>query len=213
MKSFIKRLFGFGSDAIPQVQFPNLSASERQTYPMPEEQFWKIIDATTKQKRAPERQCALLKNQLRGVTTDDVVAFEQRFQHLQLRAYNWDVWGATYVVHGGASDDAFEYFMRWLISRGRTDFELVLREPDALGSIIPIDHYEPCEFEEFAYVASQVWQSKTGIDPWQDELGRFPYTGAPPAEQVSGTPFEDSEEFLSKRYPKLWSRFGSAPLG
>jgi Protein of unknown function (DUF4240) len=213
MLSFLKRLFGFRGTEALQQESVNVSMSEEQTSLMPEDQFWSIIAATTKHKRDPERQCNLLKKQLQNLNTDEVVSFERRFQDLKRRSYNWDVWGATYVVHGGASDDAFEYFQRWLISRGRADYELVVREPDSLGSIIPKDHDEPCEFEEFSSVASEVWQSKTGIDPWQDELGRFPYSGAPPAEEVAGTPFGDSEEVLEKRYPKLWSRFGNAPLG
>jgi Protein of unknown function (DUF4240) len=213
MWNFLKQLLGFKNTTPMQSEPNGTDVSVDQSSAMTEDKFWWIIAATTKAKRDPEQQCELLKEHLLKLTAHDVVAFERRFQELQLRSYSWDVWGATYVVHGGASDDAFEYFQRWLISRGRGDFELIVREPDSLGSIIPKDQHEPCEFEEFAYVASQVWQSKTGIDPWQDERGRFPYTGAPPAEEVAGTPFEDSEEMLETRYPKLWSRFGEAPLG
>jgi hypothetical protein len=213
MLNFLKRVFGFGRTEVLQQESGNVPMPEKHTSLMPEDQFWWIIAATTKHKRDPERQCDVLKKQLQNLNTDEVVSFERRFQELQRRSYNWDVWGATYVVHGGASDDAFEYFQRWLISRGRADYELVVREPDSLGSIIPKDQDEPFEFEEFAYVASEVWQSKTGIDPWQHERGRFPYTGAPPAQEVAGTPFEDSEGLLEKRYPKLWSRFGESPLG
>jgi hypothetical protein len=213
MLNFLKRFFGFGRNKILHQESVNISMPEEHTSLMPEDQFWLIIAATTKHKRYPERQCDLLKKQLQNLNTDEVVSFERRFQELQRRSYSWDVWGATYVVHGGASDDAFEYFQRWMISRGRAAYELVVREPDSLGSTIPKDQYEPCEFEEFAYVAREVWQSKTGIDPLQDKLGRFPYSGAPPAEEVAGTPFEDSEEMLEMRYPKLWSRFGKAPLG
>lgn len=52
-----------------------------------------------------------------------------------IRSYRWDLWGAAYVAKGGASDDGFEYFQRWLISRGRTDFERVLADPDALADL------------------------------------------------------------------------------
>ena len=67
------------------------------------------------------------------------------------------------------------------------------------------------DFEGFAYVAGDVWKEKTGIDPTVDVEGRFPYTGAPPAEKPSGVPFEEDPEYLAKRYPKLWARFGISP--
>jgi Protein of unknown function (DUF4240) len=210
--ALIKRLLGFESAPIATQQDGNQNLLEPASLPMNEEKFWRIISATTKMKRDPEQQCELLTEQLESLTPTEIASFELRFEELKSRIYNWDVWGATYVVHGGASDDAFEYFMRWLVSRGRADFERVLKNADDLGSIIPKNQTDPCEYEEFAYVASRVWKSKTGIDPWEDELDRFPYTGAPPAGEVSGVAFEDSEEALSKRYPKLWSRFGDSPL-
>lgn len=41
--------------------------------------------------------------------------------------------GSADVVHGGASDDGFEYFRCWLISRGRVVYERVLNIPDDLA--------------------------------------------------------------------------------
>ena len=113
------------------------------------------------------------------------------------------------MLHGGASDDGFEYFQRWLISKGRETFDAAVADPDSLAP----DPGGPCEFEEFATVAGEVWAEKTGIDPWTDPEGSFPYTGAPPAASPSGTPFEEDPRYLAKRYPKLWKRFGTWPLG
>ncbi len=208
----IMHALGFGNAFARTSQSENPNPVEKPNSPMDEDKFWFIIAATTKKKRDQEQQCEMLRSQLENLAPTEIASFELRFEELKSRIYNWDMWGATYVVHGGASDDAFEYFMRWLVSRGRGDFERVSKNPDELGAIISKVQTEPCEFEEFGYVASQVWQSKTGIDPWQDVSGAFPYSGAPPASEVSGVEFEDSEEALSKRYPKLWSRFGNDPL-
>lgn len=120
--------------------------------------------------------------------------------------------GAAYVVHGGASDDGFEYFQRWLISKGRATFERVVADPDALAVILAPDPGGVCEFEEFAYIAGEVWQEKTGIDPMTDPQGRFPNTGAAPAVDPSGEPFQEDQAYLANRYPKLWARFGETPL-
>jgi hypothetical protein len=177
------------------------------------EKFWSIIEATLKAEAETDVQLELLRTQLRALSTDELVAFENTFNDLRLKAYDWRVWGAVYVLHGGASDDGFEYFMRWLISKGQGVFDPVVADPDSLADILADDPDGPCEFEEFAYVASEVWQEKTGVNPWEDPEGRFPYTGASPAEDPRGTPFEDSEPYLSKQYPKLWKRFGKNPLG
>ena len=69
-----------------------------------------------------------------------------------------------------------------------------MADPDSLAEILAPDAGGPCEFEEFAYVASEVWGEQTGIDPWADPEGRFPYTGAPPAPSPSGAPFEEDED-------------------
>jgi Protein of unknown function (DUF4240) len=170
-----------------------------------ENEFWTIIDGTHSGSAGQSVQLATFKTLLRKLDGPELIAFENTFNEMRKRAYRWDVWGAAYVMNGGASDDGFEYFMRWLISRGRKVFEAALENPDSLANVPAEEYYE---FEEFATVAADVWQEKTGIDPWQDESGRFPYTGAAPADDPVGKAFEDSPEYFESHYPKLWKRFG-----
>ncbi len=105
----------------------------------------------------------------------------------------------------GFDRDGFEYFQRWLISKGRNVFETALADPDSLADVLAPDVKEPCEFEAFAYVAGKVWASKTGINPWTSPTAVFPYTGAPPAAEPSGVPFEDDASYFAKKYPRLWA--------
>jgi len=179
---------------------------------MTDDRFWSIIDRTTEFEADSERQLLALRQVLGELTPTEIEAFERAFHREQKRAYSWDLWGAAYVLHGGASDDGFEYFQRWLISKGRATFERVVADPDSLAVSLAPDMAGVCEFEEFAYVAGEVWQEKTGIDPGTDPEDRFPYTGAAAASEPSGTPFEEDETHLAKRYPKLWARFGKSPL-
>jgi hypothetical protein len=169
---------------------------------MAEDRFWALIARTTAYEADPDRQVEDLHRALNALPADEIVAFARAFQREQRRSYSWDLWGAAYVINGGASDDGFEYFQRWLISKGRKVFEAALADPDSLGDLIVLGSGE-CEFEEFAYVAGSVCAEKTGKD-----LASFPYTGAPPAAQPSGTPFKEDPGYLAKRYPKLWARFG-----
>jgi Protein of unknown function (DUF4240) len=179
---------------------------------MADDRFWELIGVSAGYEADPGRQLEALGQILRELTPSEIEAFERAFQRQQRRAYSWDLWGAAHVLNGGASDDGFEYFQRWLISKGRKVFEAAIADPDSLADMLARDPLGPCEFEEFAYVASKAWAEKTGINPWNDPKGSFPYTGAPPAAQPSGTLFEIDENHLANRYPKLWARFGSSPL-
>lgn len=179
---------------------------------MTEDRFWELVDQSSAYEAEPHHQIEFLRLLLLELSAAELEAFERAFQREKLRAYTWKLWGAAYVIHGGASDDGFEYFQRWLISKGREIFEAAVSDPDSLADMLADDTLGPCEFEEFAYVASSVWQEKTGIDPWEDTQGKFPYSGAPAADNLSGMPFKENADFLSKEYPKLWARFGESPL-
>jgi Protein of unknown function (DUF4240) len=114
------------------------------------------------------------------------------------------------VVHGGASDDGFEYFRRWLISKGQRVFEKVSANPDSLADILAPKITGVLEFEEFAYVARNVWSEKTGRRSGEmPNAAEMIYLSVEP----SGTRFEEDAAYLAKRYPKLWQRFGTRPLG
>lgn len=172
---------------------------------MPVDRFWDLIDRTTKYESDQDTQMEALRSELRKLSGNEIEAFERAFHEQQRRAYSWDLWGAAYVINGGASDDGFEYFQRWLISKGRKVFEAALADPDSLATLITTPEPENLyDFELFAYVAREVWEEKTGLD-----TDRFPYTGAPPASQPSGVPFEEDGDHLARRYSKLWARFGN----
>lgn len=175
---------------------------------MPVERFWELIGRTTSYQSDQDAQMEALRLELRQLSAEDIEAFERAFHEQQKRAYSWDLWGAAYIMNGGASDDGFEYFQRWLISKGRQVFEAAVADPDSLAGAVDQASADGFDFELFAYVAADVWREKTGVDPSNDAQTRFPYTGAPPAPQPSGIPFEEDPDHLAKRYPKLWAKFG-----
>jgi hypothetical protein len=186
---------------------PHASLSVR---PMSDDRFWALIGATTAFERDPGRQLAALRSALERLTVPEIEAYEAAFDQYMRRSYSWDLWGAAYVVHGGASDDGFEYFRCWLISKGRAVFEKVTADPDSLADFLAPDLEGVLEFEDFAYVAREVWGEKTGLPGNQmPNAANMIYVGLEP----SGTRFEEDEAYLSRRYPKLWRRFGSHPLG
>jgi Protein of unknown function (DUF4240) len=41
---------------------------------------------------------------------------------LGAESYDWNLWGAVYLMQGGCSDDAFDYFRGWLVMQGRSSW-------------------------------------------------------------------------------------------
>jgi Protein of unknown function (DUF4240) len=179
--------------------------------PMTPITFWSLIDKTIPADGDQEAQLLALHDVLDQLGIEEIESFEAAFQNQIGRAYTWDLWDAAHVIHGGFSDDGFEYFQRWLIAQGRDLFETALESPDELAEIIPDAMQDTCEFEDFVYVAMDVWTRKTGFDALSDPASSFPKESQPP--QPTGTPFKDAEAYLSRRYPKLWDRFDQEPLG
>jgi hypothetical protein len=185
------------------------NAYPRRTRIMTDERFWALIQPTTAFENDPDRQIAALHSALENLSTEEIEAFEEAFGRQLKRSYSWDLWGAAYVVHGGASDDGFEYFRRWLISKGRRIFERVVADPDSLADIVALVPGGPLEFESFGSVARRVWSEKTGRKAREmPDSAEMVYIGLKP----SGTPFDEDATHLAKRYPKLWQRFGTNPL-
>ena len=204
---FLAAFCGTGS-VLPALAGNTSTTQQEASSKMPADRFWELIGRTTGDGSDPDRQLEALRQVLRELTAPEIEAFERSFQEQQRRAYSWDLWGAAYVINGGASDDGFEYFRRWLVSKGRTVFEAALADPDMLAEIAAPEEQGDYEFESFAYIASDIWKEKTGIDPLTDQQGRFPFAGEPLPPEPLGVPFEEDPDHLAKRYPKLWARFG-----
>jgi hypothetical protein len=133
------------------------------------------------------------------------------FDRMMSRSYSWDLWGAASVVHGGCSDDGFEYFRRWLISRGRATFEAALADPDSLASVdIEAGVDGMFEFESIYYVAVEVYETATGNDVRDEQDGDRECSDI--SHGPSGTEFDDSEDALTEQYPQLSALYGASPL-
>jgi hypothetical protein len=169
----------------------------------PEDRFWAIVESSARHAPASDAQTAALRKALEALPVEQVESFERIFQQNMGRSYSWDLWGAAYVINGGASDDGFEYFRRWLISRGRHVFEAAMADPDSLADLLPADLDGPLEYEDFAYVAPEVWAAKTKRAADRMPRGPTAYPSEP-----TGAAFTEDNKVLKARYPKLWRRFG-----
>jgi hypothetical protein len=176
---------------------------------MPADQFWQIIDRATRFDHDPGAQMEALRVVLREISLKEVISFEAAFRRYLNEAYTWDLCGAAYVANGYCSDDSFEYFRRWLVSKGRDVYETALANPDSLAQLkVRPSSDAVWEFEEIYYVAVRVFKERDGegdiYDYCEPEAGLFSGPGP------SGEPLK---EHLAERYPNLWRRFVRTPLG
>ncbi len=177
---------------------------------MDAQRFWGIMDRTAVHEADPEAQLDALREEMDTLTAAEVLAFRNTFEAQLERAYTWDLWAVAYIAHGGASDDGFEYFRRWMVSRGQAVFEQLLAHPDDLAGLLAGDMEGVLEFEEILYVTDEVWSDKTdqGIEDMPIEMASMTI-----GRQPRGEPFDEDPEQLERRFPNTWARFGNAPLG
>ena len=174
--------------------------------PMDDQRFWSIVEQSGVNAQGQEQQEANLRRALAALPVTDLVAWQMAYDAKRAAAYSWDLWGAAYIIHGGVSDDGFDYFRNWLIARGRRVYEAALADPDSLAGTISAGMNEVAEFEGFGYVAMELWAKRTGRNRAQ-----MPSGATQPA-KPTGEPWKEDDSILAARYPKLWKRFGSKPL-
>ena len=172
--------------------------------PLTKDEFWTLIDHSAAFARDPDAQLADLNASLSRQSASRIADFERLFDDTMHQSYSWDLWGAAYLINGGASDDGFEYFRCWLISRGRAFFDKAVADPDSLADLLPPDDRGDHDFEEFAYVARRAWHARTGRD-WN----AMPViANMSERDNPRGKPFSEDPADLARRYPRLWKRFG-----
>ncbi len=166
---------------------------------MDETEFWSLIDDTRQAAEGdPEDQADLLIERLTQLDPDSVLYFARHFEARYNRAYRWDLWGAAWVLLGGADDDAFDYFRCWLIGQGREIFEGALHEPDDLADLLAeFDDQVDGDGEDLRYAADEAYEQLTGAE--------LPDLGLPePPSEPLGSPLEfEDEAAMAERFPKL----------
>ncbi len=174
---------------------------------MNETEFWNLIDESRAKSTSLDEMMADLLGKVKLLSIEEIFDFESRFYEVFDRAYRWDVWGAGYVIKGGCSSDAFDYFRAWLIAQGRKNFEDVLKDPEILSEF-DIDGDAECEL--LLSIAYDAYKASTGKNDF------FERYAASRTEAVSagsgepkGTPWDESD--LPMLFPKLRKRFGPKP--
>lgn len=178
---------------------------------MTRDDFWEIVERT--HSSDPDAHCVALVGEVAALPEDEIHAFGHWWDVAVWDAYAWDVWGAAYLIGGGASDDGFEYFRHWLVLQGRAVYDAARHDPDSLVAVTDGDD----EYQYECYPAMDAWIEATGrkqdsdaYDAWyaahdaaNERLGlSLELTGVPTGEDWD---FDDEAE-MRLRLPRLAAR-------
>jgi len=132
---------------------------------MTEAHFWDIVSRACRSDSTGE-WARSLQGELEKLEPAEIIEWNHTFDRLVAKAYTIDMWGAAYLINGGASDDGFYYFRCWLVGAGRDVYETAIANPDNLAEFMApgVD----AEAEIYA-AAHQAWMTVTGrpdTDPY-----------------------------------------------
>lgn len=160
---------------------------------MTKDEFWNLIEKSKTMTGEGDcyDQAAILQSLLEECSPADIAHFDEIYDQMRLDSNDRRLWAAAYIINGGCSEEGFEYFRGWLISRGREVFEKAVQDPRTLISEVPDEEGE-LECEDMLYVARNAYEKKTGS----------PLPARPPLEaNFTGDAWD--EETVDALYPEL----------
>jgi hypothetical protein len=171
-----------------------------------EDLYWSIIDKSLNNTKNQDNQEQFLIKEIGTLTPKQMIGFRLRTDKLLFDTYNSDMWCAGYLMNGGCSDDGFEYFRNWVISRGKDTYYKAKQNPDSLISEVD-ENAEMYDFESFWYVALEAFEQKTGKDLYEfidndnfkTKEGEYP--------NFEFTWQEENPESMKKICPRLFEKF------
>jgi len=163
--------------------------------------FWDLIQKSLEGSEGDlDAQKYLLVGSLVELQEEDILDFANTFNKYYCLSYKSDLWAAAYLINGGCSDDGFDYFRAWLISRGKAAFEAATKDADGLAELDDIEEIEEAEFEDILSVGYDAYKLKTGKDDFHSLVKKISY----PAIEID---WEEDDEILAEMLPKLSAIF------
>ncbi len=194
--------FGFAQSFKEFFKYQNSETEIKETVQdskqlMETETFWKIIEATKSKSLGDyEKQQSELEKELLKLTAKEVLEFDNKFRTLRGKIYTWDFWAAAYIINGGCSDDCFSDFRGWLIGQGKSIFNNAIQNIETLSEL---KETNDGDWEGLSYIPTNIYEKKTGHDMPQGIQENF---------EITGEEWEEDENDLKNRFPKLYTKFG-----
>jgi hypothetical protein len=164
---------------------------------MADDEFWKLIRLTYDNSKGDfETQQEELTKELKKLSPQDIILFDNKFRQLRGLAYNWELWGAIYIIHGGCSDDSFMDFRDWVIAQGQEFYYKTLANPE---SLVDVDQDKiDIDWEGMGYISNTVFNDMTGQD--------LP-NGFKANQEITGKEWQEEGEDLKTMFPKLSEKY------
>ncbi|MGK5742277.1 DUF4240 domain-containing protein [Micromonospora sp. URMC 103] len=173
------------------------------------DEFWQLIDQARaggggEAQAVAARAVALLAER----DPAEIVGYAHHQRRVLAASHTVDLWGAAYLINGGASDDGFEYFRGWLMAQGRAVFAKAVADPDSLAELPQV---------RAAALSGEEFESEDMLAvPWE-AYRRATATDLPADRDPVATPdlndfwdFDDEEE-ARRRLPRLAALFVEPP--
>ena len=175
---------------------------------MDEDRYWQIVQDSLEEAGGDlECQANVVEQALEKLELGEIVGFELRTDKLLYDTYNSDMWCSAYLMNGGCSDDSFEYFRLWVISRGRAVYDSAKTDPDSLVRAANDNMGQEYDFEPFCYIASTVFRNNTGRELYDYiDHDRFKF-GEGNYPQIDFTWQEDDPDSMERICPNLFRQF------
>ena len=130
--------------------------------------FWLMIDGVPADIKIEEDNeydlyADFINRILSKAPAQELKNFDITLRELKLKLERSNLkWGdRTY----GLSDDGFEYFCYWVISRGSMVFNGVIEDVTRIDG--PMNQVVKTEFEDLGHVVSKIWKKKFPNEPYQ----------------------------------------------
>jgi hypothetical protein len=178
---------------------PPAKAGSAQRATLGEKRFWDIIARCCDPEGPSDEWFNALQEELMQLSADEIANFDWLFWAKTTAACTVDLWGAAYLINGGASDDGFYYFRCWLVGMGQKVYQAAVKKPDSLADVVsPDEEYE----SDIDAAARHAWYEVTG-KPETTEIDDD-WLGPRAEETLQGEDwdFEDEAE-VRKRLPRL----------
>jgi len=135
------------------------------------DEFWLTIEESRRLAPTADRVARRVVRRLARRPLEEIVSFGRHYDHVAAESFRPLLWAAAYLINGGCSDDGFEYFRGWLVTRGRRAWVNAVADPDSLVEVLATNRVArlkratwPLECEEMLGAAASAYQRATG-DP------------------------------------------------
>ncbi|MFD8750199.1 DUF4240 domain-containing protein [Kitasatospora sp. NPDC059577] len=177
--------------------------------------FWNVVGVARAESCGSHGKAfaEALVDRLAGLSQEEILGYQERFDEVHGAVYRWDVWAAAYLIGGGCSDDSFMDFRAGLIALGRDWYELVAARPDDLADHPAVIEAAARGFdyvifdEDVNYAAGQAFERLTGDadafhEAWKRHRAGHDLGMALEFDMGEDFDFDDADE-MHRRLPRL----------